>query len=208
VHYSTLLHTDNLAQSSRPDLRSLNPDSGQNPLAQYSLSTPTAHWASAGTRSCQWVAFCQAQPTRSAIASSPPRHYGGGKVSLIPQRDSDRSRWLEWSFFIAMELNAASLYIIRRHAGLKDVYGSAPAAIDAAKTYFLKQLTHVEQELCVGGPFLMGGQFTTADILLTTCLDWAMAVEVPLPASCGSYLERTASRDAYRAAATANAKKL
>jgi hypothetical protein len=25
------------------------------PLGQYSLSAPTAHWASAGTRSCQWV---------------------------------------------------------------------------------------------------------------------------------------------------------
>ena len=31
------------------------------------------HWASGGTRSCQSVAFCQAQPMRSAIASSPPR---------------------------------------------------------------------------------------------------------------------------------------
>ena len=37
------------------------------------FSVPTAHWASVGTRSCHSVAFCQAQPTRSAIASSPPR---------------------------------------------------------------------------------------------------------------------------------------
>src|SRR5689334_13837445 len=61
--------------------------------------------------------------------------YGDRDVCLIPERRCERSRWLEWSFFIAMELDAGSLYIIRRHGGLKDVYGLAPAAIDAARTY-------------------------------------------------------------------------
>src|SRR5262245_15319823 len=93
-----------------------------------------------------------------------------------------------------------------RHAGLKDIYGSAPAAVDAAKTYFLKQLMHVEQQISGDGPFLMGAQFTTADILLTTCLTWAIGLDLVLPASCHSYFERTTSRGAYLAALQANAK--
>jgi glutathione S-transferase len=92
-----------------------------------------------------------------------------------------------------MELDATSLYVVRRHRGLKDIYGAPPAAIDA---YFFKQLGHVDQALRAGGPFLLGRQFTTADILLTTCLTWAIALDVAVHDSCHAYLESTTSRDA------------
>ena len=54
---------------------------------------------------------------------------------------------------------------------------------------------------------LMGRQFTTADILLTTCLTWAMALEASVHDSCRAFLERSTSRDAYRTALIVNTHK-
>jgi hypothetical protein len=52
-------------------------------------------------------------------------------------------------------------------------------------------------KLRAGGLFLMGPKLPTADILLTTYLKWAMALELsPLHDNCRRYLERTTSRDA------------
>jgi glutathione S-transferase len=130
--------------------------------------------------------------------------YSGGNVQLIPDGQRARAQLLEWTLFIAMELDATSLYVVRRHSGLKDIYGGAPVAVDAAKAYFFKQLGHVDQALRAGGPFLMGRQFTTADILLTTCLNWAIALDVPVHDNCHAYLERSTSRDAYRTASIVN----
>jgi glutathione S-transferase len=133
--------------------------------------------------------------------------YSGGNVRLLPDGQRARAQLREWTIFIAMELDATSLYVVRRHSGLKDVYGAAPAAVDAAKGYFFKQLSHVDRALRAGGPFLMGQQFTAADILLTTCLTWAIALDVPVYDSCHAYLERSTSRDAYRTASIVNAHK-
>jgi glutathione S-transferase len=42
--------------------------------------------------------------------------------------------------FIVTELDAGSLYVVRRHEGLAATYGTAPTAVDSAKTYFLHNL--------------------------------------------------------------------
>ena len=128
-----------------------------------------------------------------------------GDVQLLPTRQRERARCLEWSTFIAMELDATSLYVVRRHSLLKHIYGEAPVAVENAKSYFFRQLGHVDQVLRADGPFIMGEEFTTADILLTTCLTWATAPDAPVYDSCRAYHERITIRDAYTAAAKANA---
>jgi glutathione S-transferase len=50
----------------------------------------------------------------------------------------------------------------------------------------------------------MGDQFTTADILLTTCLTWAIDYGVGICESAEPYLARTTARNAYHAAEKAN----
>ena len=50
----------------------------------------------------------------------------------------------------------------------------------------------------------MGDQFTTADILLTTCLTWAIDYGVGICDSAVPYLERTTARRAYLAAEKTN----
>jgi len=140
-----------------------------------------------------------------AIVSYLAEIYGNGSRRLIPSGERQRAQWLEWNLFIAMELDATSLYIVRRHADLRHIYGDAPAAVQSSKAYFLKQLGHVDQTLRKGRFFLMGDEFTTADILLTTCLTWAISLDVPVHDSCRTYLERLTAREAYQAALVANA---
>ena len=96
---------------------------------------------------------------------------------------------------------------MRRHGALKHIYGEAPAAMESAAAYFATQLRHAEQALQGGRPFLVGGRLTTADILLTTCLAWAVIYRVPITAACHAYLERITSRPPYRAGLAANTPK-
>jgi glutathione S-transferase len=76
------------------------------------------------------------------------------------------------------------------------VHGEAPIALEGAAGYFATQLRHAEQALQDGRRFLVGGRFTTADLLLTTCLTWAVSYRVPVTAACLSYMERITSRKA------------
>jgi glutathione S-transferase len=90
------------------------------------------------------------------------------------------------------ELDATSLYVMRRHGALKHLYGEAP------------QLRHAEQALQDRRAFLVGDRFTTADMLLTTCLTWAVEYDVPVSPACLAYAARITSRPGYVAALSAN----
>jgi len=140
-----------------------------------------------------------------AIAAYLSDTYATEENSLIPSDPRERASWLEWCFYAATELDATSLYVMRRHGDLKHIYGESPAALESAASYFATQLRHAEQTLQDGRPFLVGGRFTTADILLTTCLTWAVNYQVPVTAACLGYVERITCRPAYRAASEANA---
>src|SRR6266481_3040203 len=139
-----------------------------------------------------------------AIAAYLSDTYGTSENALIPSDLRDRATWLEWCLYAATELDATSLYVMRRHGDLKHIYGEAPNALESAAGYFATQLRHAEQALQDGRPFLVGGRFTTADMLLTTCLTWAMNYQVPVTAACLAYMERITSRGAYHVSLAAN----
>jgi len=143
----------------------------------------------------------------AAIAAYLSDTYGTSENALIPTDPRARATWLEWCFYAATELDATSLYVMRRHGELKHIYGEAPMALESAAAYFAGQLRHAERALQDGRPFLVGGRLTTADLLLTTCLAWAVSYRVPVTAACRAYLDRIASRPAYRTALAANAPK-
>lgn len=140
-----------------------------------------------------------------AIAAYLSDTYGTRENALIPTEPREYATWLEWCFYAATELDATSLYVMRRHGALKHIYGEAPVALESAAQYFSTQLRHAEQALQYGRPFLLGGRLTTADMLLTTCLAWAVSYHVPVTAACHGYMERITSRPAYCAAVAANA---
>lgn len=142
----------------------------------------------------------------AAIVAYLSRTYSTGERSLVPETIRESSTWLEWCFFIVAELDSTSLYVMRRHRAdaLGPIYGVAPEVVAKAGEYFREQLRHVDVALSDGREFLMGNQFTSADILLTTCLDWAIAYGVGICDSAQPYLERMQSREGYRLAKAAN----
>jgi len=140
----------------------------------------------------------------AAIIAYLAESYCDTAVRLLPAGRRERAQWLEWSIFICMELDATALYVIRRHVGLPHIYGEAPTAVEAAKSYLARQLGSVDQKLGDGRCYLMGDQFTTADILLATCLTWALRFNVPVHENSQVYLDRITAREAYRKALMAN----
>ena len=142
----------------------------------------------------------------AAIVAYLARTYGTQDVSLIPDDKRAYAKWLEWCFFIVTELDSTSLYVMRRHSegALGHIYGVAPNVTAKAGEYFREQLRHVEVALEDGRSFLMGDQFTSADILLTTCLEWAIAYNVGICDNAHPYLERIKTRPGYLRGNAAN----
>src|SRR5438270_13253503 len=142
----------------------------------------------------------------AAIVAYLSRMYSTPERALIPEATRDYAAWLEWCFFIVTELDSTSLYVMRRHSAdaLGPIYGVAPEVVAQAAEYFRTQLRHVEVALGDGRRFLMGDRFSSADILLATCLDCAIAYGVGICDNAHPYLERIQARPAYQAAKDAN----
>ncbi len=117
---------------------------------------------------------------------------------FVPANAAERAKLNEWCFFIMMELDAHTLYVMRRHDGLKEIYGAAPVAVDSAREYFLKYLDAMTPR--IEGPYVMGEKFSVADVLLMTCLDWALAYDIALPPAIMAYRDHVARRPAYQRA--------
>ena len=124
---------------------------------------------------------------------------------FLPQDDKTMALEDEWCNFIYGELDETSLYVIRRHFDLKDIYGDSPEAVESCRNYFEKYLAIIENILS-NQDTLFGYDFGLADILLTTCLDWAEAYEFNLPCNVSKYLETTRNREAYKIAFDINYK--
>jgi glutathione S-transferase len=140
----------------------------------------------------------------AAIVTYLAATYGESRNLSPPTAEKERARYDQWCFFVMMELDANTLYIIRRHEDLKEIYGHAPNAVQAARECFEKQARAAAARLAVTGPFVLGERFTGADILLTTCLAGALRRNIELPDMLHAYLNRTVAREAYQMALEAN----
>ncbi len=117
---------------------------------------------------------------------------------FVPANATQRAKLNEWCYFVMMELDAHALYLIRRHDGLKEIYGAAPEAVASAREYFTKYLDAMAPRMA--GPHVMGDKFSIADVLLITCLDWALAYDIALPPAAAAYRDHVAQRPAYQRA--------
>jgi len=122
----------------------------------------------------------------------------------VPADSAGRAALNEWCYFIVTELDAASLNVVRRHDGLRHIYGDSPAAVEAAKEYFRHNLETMTSRLSTRNEYLLDDRLSIADILLMTCLDWAAASEIALPDTFSQYRQRIAQRPAYQAARKRN----
>ncbi len=116
-----------------------------------------------------------------------------------------RARYHEWMSYILMELDAHTLYVMRKHGDLQQLYGEAPAAMATARTGFEKQIRWALPRI-EAAPFLVGDTLSGVDILMTTCLDWAAAYGLELAEPLHAYRKRHHQRPAFQSATRENAK--
>lgn len=140
----------------------------------------------------------------AAIVTYLGERYGRG-TGFVPEAGTrERAHYDEACFFVAMELDAHTLYVVRRHRDMAALYGEAPNAVREAYAGFDRQVATVEATLGDGRPWLLGSTFTGADVLLGTCLEWAAFYERPLGDRLASYLDRLRGRPAFARAAALN----
>jgi glutathione S-transferase len=130
--------------------------------------------------------------------------YGTEQNRLVATTGVERAKCLEWCFFALSELDATSLYVLRRHRDLKHIYGEAEQANLAAIEYFQKQMRSLDRALADGRSYLVGSHFSVADIVMTSCLTWAVRYGVPVSAVALAYSDRHTAREAYKTAAQKN----
>ena len=122
----------------------------------------------------------------------------GQHSGLVPAPYTrERALYNQWCAFIQMELDAHTLYVLRKHRDLAHMYGEAPAAVNTAIDGFQKQIGVADAALSEND-FLVGNQFTGADIMMTTTLKWAEYYEVALPPTLERYARTHTSRPAYK----------
>lgn len=132
--------------------------------------------------------------------------YGEG-IFWTPQSQRDKAREDEWCCHIYGELDETGLYVMRRHGELAHIYGASPEVMTASKAYVEKQLQGIGHHL-EGRQSVMSGGFGLADILLMSCIDWAVFYQLSLPEELLTYRAHIAQRPAYQKAMAKNYAKL
>lgn len=140
----------------------------------------------------------------TAIVTYLAERYGRPDVRLIPEDFVGRAHYFEWMSFITMELDATSLYVLRRHKYLTEIYGDAPAANQVAEEYFTRMINAAARRIDDGRQHLLGEDFSGVDIAMMTCLDWALRYGIALPEIFESYRRRVSARPAYAKAREVN----
>ncbi len=119
-----------------------------------------------------------------------------GKNIFIPSNTQDLAKEDEWCNFIYGEVDETSLYVMRRHYDLKEIYGEAPEVVNSCREYLQRHFKVIDKHLEKNHTILSGG-FGIVDILLMSCLDWAIFYEFDLSKNITIYRERISSRAAY-----------
>ncbi len=102
----------------------------------------------------------------------------------------------EWCCYVYGEMDETSLYVMRRHTDLASIYGASEQVVNSAKAYLKHHFSVLEVHL-VGREFLMEQGFGLADLMLVSCLDWALFYGLELPEALSSYRDHIAARPAY-----------
>ena len=128
----------------------------------------------------------------------------GRESGLVPAPYTrERALYNQWSSFVQMELDAHTLYVIRKHRDLANLYGEAPAAIEAAIAGFNKQVAVAEQALA-DSDHLVGDAFSAADLMMVSVLTWADAYGVEVSPRLRDYSTLHTARPAFQSAAKLN----
>ena len=140
----------------------------------------------------------------AAIVTYLAESYSTEQVSLIPDNPKARAKYFEWMSFICMELDATSLYVLRRHWSLPEIYGDSPIANKASEEYFNRMITAADKLKNPKQKYLLETGFSGVDILMTTTLKWAIDYNQKIPNDFMEYLDHMVNRPGYIMALEAN----
>ena len=140
----------------------------------------------------------------AAIVTYLAESYSTEQVRLIPDNPKARAKYFEWMSFICMELDATSLYVLRRHWSLPEIYGDSPVANKASEEYFNRMITAADKLKNPKQKYLLETGFSGVDILMTTTLKWAIDYNQKIPTNFMEYLDHMVNRPCYIAALEAN----
>ena len=126
----------------------------------------------------------------AAIVTYLAESYSTEQVSLIPDNPKARAKYFEWMSFICMELDATSLYVLRRHWSLPEIYGDSPVANKASEEYFNRMITAADKLKNPKQKYLLETGFSGVDILMTTTLKWALDYNQKIPNDFLEYLDQ------------------
>lgn len=126
-----------------------------------------------------------------------------GDAIWRPRTPIERASEDDWCCYVYGEIDETSLYVMRRHRDLAQVYGDAPQAVQAAAEYLERHLRVLEAHL-KESEHLMSQGFGLADVLLVSCLDWAVAYGLDLPPAVAAYRQHVSQRPAYQRAMRVN----
>ena len=124
---------------------------------------------------------------------------------FIPKNNIDKAKEDEWCSYIYGEIDETALYVMRRHYDLKSIYGDSPIVVKACREHLDKHLAIIDNFIKNKKSILDKG-FGLADIMLISCLDWAIYYEFKLPDNIMSYRENIKKRPAFKKAMLANYK--
>ena len=140
----------------------------------------------------------------AAIVTYLAESYSTEQVNLIPDNPKARAKYFEWMSFICMELDATSLYVLRRHWSLPEIYGDSPVANKASEEYFNRMITAADKLKNPKQKYLLETGFSGVDILMTTTLKWAIDYNHKIPNALMEYFDHMVNRPGYIAALEAN----
>lgn len=143
----------------------------------------------------------------AAIVTYLGERYGPARDGsiLVPAAGTrERALYYQWCFFMMTELDAHTLYVLRKHRDLAHLYGDAPNANKHAEDGFRKQVAVAAQPFESGREYLIGEGFSGADIILMSIVEWALRYEQPVPEALLEFRERIRARPAFRSAWQAN----
>ena len=143
----------------------------------------------------------------AAIISYLADRHSGDVLPMPAPGTAERATLEDRTLFIMTEIDAR-IYTVRLHSappdGLSAIYGAAPTAVEAAKQYAGRQLREAARWFAGGQEFVMGERFGITDILLVSCLDWALTCKIDPPTPLRGYRGRIALRPGYRTAMARN----
>jgi glutathione S-transferase len=122
------------------------------------------------------------------------------RTDLLPASAADRAQLEQWMDWQATELNNAWRYafmgLVRQGAQYQDA-----SQIEASATAWNRQMRIVEARLASGGPFLLGSEFTLADVVvgLATHRWYSTPITRPDFPAVAAYYERLSLRPGFMA---------